>query len=93
MLWKWCIGVLAVASGIIVCGILGFVVGTYVGGNYAQNFAFLGVRGYEAAGLLGLIIGAIAGGALSLRLILAYYMVGNHPPGDLEITNGSHYND
>ena len=91
-LWKWCIGILAVASGIIVCGILGFMVGTYVGGNYAQDFTFLGVRGYEAAGLVGLIIGAITGGALNLKLFLAYFMAGSHPAGDLETTNASHYN-
>jgi hypothetical protein len=76
ILWKSCIGILAVAGGVVICGILGFMVGTYVGGNYAQNFTFLDVRGYEAAGLLGLIIGAIAGGALNLRLVLAYFIAG-----------------
>jgi hypothetical protein len=70
VLWKWCIGILAVISSIIVCGVLGFMAGTFIGGNYAQNFTFLDVRGYEAAGLLGLIIGVIVGGVLSVGRIL-----------------------
>ena len=80
-------------SSIIVCGILGFMVGTYIGGNYAQNFTFLDVRGYEAAGLLGLIIGAITGGVLGLGRVLTCSTVVGDPPAELETTNASHNNE
>ena len=46
-------------------GILGWLVGAYIGGNFAQTFLFNGVRGYEATGQLGFIIGAILGITLS----------------------------
>ena len=35
-----------------------------VGGNYAVDFVFNGVRGYEAVGQLGFIFGLIGGGLL-----------------------------
>jgi hypothetical protein len=38
-----------------VCGIVGWIVGAYIGGNYAVDFTFNGVRGYEAVGQLGFI--------------------------------------
>jgi hypothetical protein len=68
--WKWFVGFLVIPGGAVVCGILGLIGGAYIGGNYAQDFTFIGGRGYEAAGPLGLIIGAITGGLLSLRLVL-----------------------
>jgi hypothetical protein len=88
-LWKCCVGILVLTIGVIVCGILGFMVGTYVGGNYAQNFMFLEIRGYEAAGLLGLIIGAIAGGAINLGLVVAYFKAAADPLGNMETENES----
>jgi hypothetical protein len=52
-------------SGVIligfVCGILGLVIGALIGGNFAEQFVFNGVRGYEATGQVGLIFGALAG--------------------------------
>jgi len=78
--WKSCIGVMAIVGGTIVCGILGLMAGTLIGGNYAQDFTFLDVRGYEAAGLLGLIIGATTGGVLSLGLVLTYSKIFVDPP-------------
>jgi hypothetical protein len=86
-------GSLAVVSGAIVCGILGFLAGTLIGGNYAQNFTFLDVRGYEAAGLLGLIIGATTGGLLHLRLILTHSIELGEPSRELEERNASYNNE
>ena len=48
----------------LICGILSMIVGAWIGGNYAVDFVFLGVRGYEATGLLSLIVGFIGGSAL-----------------------------
>lgn len=45
----------------VVSGIIGLIVGALIGGNYAQQFFFNGVRGYEATGQLGLIIAALIG--------------------------------
>ena len=67
--WKWFLGFLIIPGGVVICGILGLIVGVYIGGNYAQDFTFIGRRGYEAAGPLGLIIGAIIGG-FCVRLVL-----------------------
>jgi hypothetical protein len=47
-----------------VCGIVGWIVGAYIGGNYAVDFTFNGVRGYEAVGQLGFIFASIGGGVL-----------------------------
>jgi hypothetical protein len=48
-----------------VLGLIGFVVGWFVGavlgGNYATDFHLAGVRGYEATGAVGAILGAICG--------------------------------
>ncbi len=79
---KWFIGFLAMSVGVIVCGILGLIVGALIGGNYAQDFTFLGVRGYEAVGLLGLMVGSIGGGVLSL--VLTFSVVN----GDIYVLTG-----
>ncbi len=47
-----------------VCGIVGWIVGAYIGGNYAVDFTFNGVRGHEAVGQLGFIFASIGGGVL-----------------------------
>ena len=52
------------ASGLIL-GVLGMLVGAYIGGNYAVGFQFNGVRGYEAASQIGFILGAGLGVLLS----------------------------
>ena len=49
---------------------LGVLAGAWFGGNYAQDFQFNGVRGYEATAQLGLIIGSAA-----LFLMGAFYWV------------------
>ena len=48
----------------LACGIADWIVGAYIGGNYAVDFTFNGIRGYEAVGQLGFIFGSIAGGVL-----------------------------
>ena len=58
------IKILIVILAGIVSGILCWILGAYIGGNYALNFRFMGVRGYEAMGLLGLILGIIGGSGL-----------------------------
>lgn len=56
--------VLAAILGAVVGGVLLFVLGAFLGGNYANSFEFAGLRGYEATGILGLFVGLIGGGAL-----------------------------
>ncbi|OQY18333.1 MAG: hypothetical protein B6I34_10880 [Anaerolineaceae bacterium 4572_32.1] len=59
---------IVIVSG-LVCGIVGWIVGAYIGGNYAVDFAFNGVRGYEAVGQLGFIFGSIGSGVLCWLII------------------------
>lgn len=40
-----------------VLGVIGLFIAMYIGGNYAEDFVFNGVRGYEATGQIGFIIG------------------------------------
>ena len=44
-----------------VFGGIGLVVGAQLGGNFATQFVFNGVQGYEATGQIGFIIGALIG--------------------------------
>lgn len=44
-----------------VSGCIGLMIGALIGGNYAEQFVFNGVRGYEATGQVGLILGALMG--------------------------------
>lgn len=53
--------VLAVILAGGVSGIIGLIVGALIGGNYARQFVFNGVRGYEATGQLGFIFGVLIG--------------------------------
>jgi hypothetical protein len=47
-----------VALAVIVpCLMLGWLVGAWFGGNYAENLRFNGVRGYEATGQIGMLCG------------------------------------
>ena len=57
-------GIVVLISGLLF-GAMGLFLGALIGGNYAQNFALFGVRGYEAAGQLGFILGAIMGVVVS----------------------------
>ena len=44
-----------------VLGVIGLFIAVYLGGNYAEDFVFNGVRGYEAAGQIGFILGSLIG--------------------------------
>jgi len=52
-----------------VCGIIGMIVGALIGGNFAEQFVFNGVRGYEAAGQIGFILAALMGLISSWQLL------------------------
>jgi LPXTG-motif cell wall-anchored protein len=44
-----------------VLGVIGLLIAMYIGGNYAEDFVFNGVRGYEATGQIGFIVGGAIG--------------------------------
>ena len=44
-----------------VLGLIGLFIAMYIGGNYAEDFVFNGVRGYEATGQIDFIFGALIG--------------------------------
>jgi hypothetical protein len=44
-----------------VSAILGWLLGAWFGGNFAEQVVFNGVRGYEATGQIGAILGALIG--------------------------------
>jgi uncharacterized membrane protein len=60
---------LAGLLGLVAGAGIGFVIGDLYGGNYAVDFEFAGVRGYEATGVLGVIIGGIGGAAVSIVVV------------------------
>lgn len=59
-----------IIAAVLVSLALGMLIGAWFGGNYAQDFQFNGVRGYEATGQLGLIFASLA-----LGLVGAIYWV------------------
>jgi hypothetical protein len=54
----------------IVSGLIGWVIGALIGGNYAEQFVFNGVRGYEATAQIGFILGALIGLFSSWQLLM-----------------------
>jgi hypothetical protein len=52
-----------------VCGVIGWIVGALIGGNFAEQFVFNGVQGYEATGQIGFILGALIGLISSWRIL------------------------
>ena len=75
-----------IASGMIY-GIAGLISGANFGGNYAVDFTFNGVRGYEAMGQIGLIVGTIGGGLLSWYLVFKPFREGKHRFSEKKRTN------
>jgi len=59
----------AIIVGSLLLGLVGMIVGAYIGGNFAESFVFNGVRGYEATGQLGFWVGIIAGIALGVLVL------------------------
>jgi hypothetical protein len=45
----------------LVSGVIGMIIGALIGGNYAEQFVFNGVQGYEATSQIGLILGVSIG--------------------------------
>ena len=45
----------------LVSAILGWLIGAWFGGNFAEQVVFNGVQGYEATGQIGSILGALIG--------------------------------
>jgi hypothetical protein len=45
----------------LVFGILGWIIGALIGGNFAEQLVFNGVQGNEATGQIGSILGASIG--------------------------------
>lgn len=53
-----------------ILGVIGLFIAMYIGGNYAEDFVFNGVRGYEATGQIGFIFGALIGLIAGWRFLL-----------------------
>jgi len=53
----------------LISAVIGLIIGALIGGNFAEQFVFNGVRGYEATGQIGFILGALIGLILSWRLL------------------------
>jgi len=58
---KTLLRVLAIIIIGLVSGVLGWIIGALIGGNFAEELIFNGVRGYEATGQIGSILGAFIG--------------------------------
>ena len=64
ILWRF----LSIIAVVAITLMLGMLIGAWFGGNYAENFQFNGVQGYEATGQIGLICGSFV-----LLLLGAFY--------------------
>ena len=53
----------------LVFGAIGMIIGALLGGNYAEQFVFNGVQGYEATGQIGFILGISIGLILGWRFL------------------------
>ena len=53
-----------------ISGVIGLIIGALIGGNYAEQFVFNGVRGYEATGQIGFILGVLIGSISSWRFLV-----------------------
>jgi hypothetical protein len=59
-------------SAILVIGIVSGLIGALIGGKYAEQFVFNGVRGYEATGQVGFILAALIGLFSSWQLLMKH---------------------
>jgi hypothetical protein len=69
-MFKTILRVFAVIVIGLISGVIGLIIGALIGGNFAEQFVFNGVQGYEATGQVGFILGALIGIILSWRLLL-----------------------
>lgn len=65
--------VLVGLSGGIALAVVGLVAGALYGGNYATDFVFNDLRGYEATGQIGLILGFVLGSSLCTWLACLHF--------------------
>ena len=60
-MFKNVLRIFAVIVIALVFGAIGMIIGALLGGNYAEQFIFNGVQGYEATGQIGFILGVSIG--------------------------------
>lgn len=65
---KTLLQIISVILFLILGSLTGFLIGTFLGGNYFYNFEFWGFKGYEAVGWLGIILGGALGAAVGIFL-------------------------
>ena len=68
-MFKNILRIFAVIVIALVFGAIGMIIGALIGGNYAEQFIFNGVQGYEATGQIGFILGISIGLVLGWRFL------------------------
>ena len=68
-MFKNILRIFAVIVIALVFGAIGMIIGALLGGNYAEQFIFNGVQGYEATGQIGFILGISIGLFLGWRFL------------------------
>ena len=68
-MFKNILRIFAVIVNALVFGAIGMIIGALLGGNYAEQFIFNGVQGYEATGQIGFILGISIGLVLGWRFL------------------------
>ena len=68
-MFKNVLRIFAVIVIALVFGAIGMIIGALLGGNYAEQFIFNGVQGYEATGQIGFILGISIGLILGWRFL------------------------
>ena len=68
-MFKNILRIFAVIVIALVFGAIGMIIGALIGGNYAEQFIFNGVQGYEATGQIGFILGISIGLILGWRFL------------------------
>ena len=68
-MFKNVLRIFAVIVIALVFGAIGMIIGALIGGNYAEQFVFNGVQGYEATGQIGFILGISIGLILGWRFL------------------------
>ena len=68
-MFKNILRIFAVIVIALVFGAIGMIIGALLGGNYAEQFVFNGVQGYEATGQIGFILGISIGWISAWRFL------------------------
>ena len=69
-MFKNVLRIFAVIVIALVSGAIGMIIGALLGGNYAEQFVFNGVQGYEATSQIGFILGVSIGLILGWRFFV-----------------------